>query len=70
MEFLAEDEVVEIVPNIRMESLNMICVITTLLTPFCFILFCEFCNGIRGELIISLGFYNRLYLICEALVAC
>lgn len=26
VEFVAEDEIVEIVPNIRMEALNMICV--------------------------------------------
>ena len=26
VEFVAEDEIVEIVPNIRMDALNMICV--------------------------------------------
>jgi GINS complex subunit 2 len=26
VEFVAEDEIVEVVPNIRMEALNMICV--------------------------------------------
>ncbi|KAK3166629.1 hypothetical protein QOZ80_1AG0048290 [Eleusine coracana subsp. coracana] len=33
VEFLAEDEIVEIVPNIRMDALNMICV--SPVTPVC-----------------------------------
>jgi len=32
VEFFAEDEMIEIVPNISMEALNMICVIPSPLT--------------------------------------